>query len=151
MSKKFNPGDYHVLVVDDEPSVLFTYRMILEQEGYHITAVATAREALQALDRKEFDIVLCDYSLEEKRTGFDVVEHARSKRAEMPCILLTGYANQETVSQAEAQQVGVLFKPIDIQEFLGAIPAKLRESHEETAETGKKNSGEKQTRREARP
>ena len=47
MKGPFNPRDYRVLVVDDEPSVLFTYRLILEQEGYQTSAVASAREALQ--------------------------------------------------------------------------------------------------------
>jgi CheY-like chemotaxis protein len=133
MTKAFNPRDYRVLVVDDEPSVLFTYRMILEQEGYKTTAVPSAREALDLLRTDEFHIVLCDYSLEEKHTGFEVVEAARRRRKDLPCVLLTGYANQETVAQAEAARIGVLFKPIDIEEFLAAIPAKLRETYEQSA------------------
>jgi CheY-like chemotaxis protein len=133
VTKKFNPADYRVLVVDDEPSVLFTYRMILEQEGYRTTAVASAREAMDLLRKQEFHIVLCDYSLEEKHTGFEVIELARQRNKNLPCVLLTGYANQETVAQAEATGVGVLFKPIDIEEFLAAIPAKLRETYEQSA------------------
>jgi|SRR5256885_7961588 CheY-like chemotaxis protein len=133
MKGPFNPRDYRVLVVDDEPSVLFTYRLILEQEGYQTSAVASAREALQKLQTEQFDIVLCDYSLEEKHTGLEVIELARRKNRAMPCILLTGYANQETVQIAEKAGVGVLFKPIDIEEFLAAIPAKLRESNEHQA------------------
>src|SRR5438874_576621 len=133
MTKKFKPGDYRVLVVDDEPSVLFTYRMILEQEGYKTTAVASAREALELLASNQFHIVLCDYSLEEKHTGFEVIEAARQRRKDLPCVLLTGYANQDTVAQAEAADVGVLFKHIDIEEFLAAITAKLRETYEQSA------------------
>jgi CheY-like chemotaxis protein len=133
MKGGFNPADYRVLVVDDEPSVLFTYRLILEQEGYQTTAVASAREAIEKLQSNTFDILLCDYSLEEKRTGLEVVELARRKNPAAPSILLTGYANQDTVEIAEKAGVGVLFKPIDIEEFLAAIPAKLRESHEQQA------------------
>ena len=73
MKGPFNPRDYRVLVVDYEPSVLFTYRLILEQEGYQTSAVASAREALQKLQTEQFDIVLCDYSLEEKHTGLEVI------------------------------------------------------------------------------
>lgn len=127
---QFNPADHRVLVVDDEPSVLFTYRMILEQEGYKTTAVASAREALEALRKQDFHIVLCDYSLEEKHTGFEVIDFARKRNQRIPCVLLTGYANQETVAQAEASNVGVLFKPIDIEEFLSTIPAKIRETYD---------------------
>ncbi|HZU21207.1 MAG TPA: response regulator [Terriglobales bacterium] len=133
MTKRFQASDYRVLVVDDEPSVLFTYRMILEQEGYKTTAVPSAREALELVRRNDYHIVLCDYSLEEKHTGFEVIDAARQRRKDLPCVLLTGYANQETVAQAEAAGVGVLFKPIDIDEFLAAIPAKLRETYEQSA------------------
>ena len=129
----FEANKYRVLVVDDEPSVLFTYRLILEQEGYQTVAVATAREALERLNNEEFHIVLCDYSLEEKRNGFEVIEAARQKRPGIPCLLLTGYANQSTVTDAEKADVGVLFKPIDIEEFLTTIPAKLKEAYETTA------------------
>ena len=37
------------------------------------------------------------------------------------------------IGGAEKAGVGVLFKPIDIEEFLAAIPAKLRESNEHQA------------------
>jgi CheY-like chemotaxis protein len=129
----FEAGKYRVLVVDDEPSVLFTYRLILEQEGYQTTAVPTAREAIEKVNQEDFHLLLCDYSLEEKRTGFDVIEAARRKRPGIPCLLLTGYANQGTITEAEKADVGILFKPIDIEEFLSAIPSKLKETYEATA------------------
>ena len=65
-----------ILVVDDESSVLFTYRMILEQQGYAATAANTAAEALQQVAQQDFDLLLCDLSLEEKRTGFEVFNAA---------------------------------------------------------------------------
>jgi CheY-like chemotaxis protein len=125
----FDPAKYRVLVVDDEPSVLLTYRLILEREGYDTTAAATAREAIDMLGKQDFHIILCDYSLEEKRTGFDVIEFARRKNPAAPCLLLTGYANSDTVTEAEKAGVGVLFKPIDIEEFLNTIPSKLKEAY----------------------
>jgi len=60
-----------VLVVDDERNVLLTYRMLLEQEGYEATATLTAKEAIRLIEKQKFDILLCDLSLEEKRTGFE--------------------------------------------------------------------------------
>src|SRR5438067_13901514 len=106
---------------------------MLEQDGYQTSAVASALVAVQKLQTEEFHIVLCDYSLEEKHTGLEVIELARWKNRAMPCILLTGHANQETVQLAEKAGVGVLLNPIDIEEFLAAIPAKLRESNEHQA------------------
>ena len=116
--RKPSTAKARVLVVDDEPSVLSTYRMILEQSGYNAIAAATSVEALQAIRENDFDLILSDFSLEQQHTGFEVIEAARKKNQDVPCCILTGYATLETADQAEAIGVGILYKPIDIQEFL---------------------------------
>lgn len=116
--RKPHSAKSRVLVVDDEPSVLSTYRMILEQSGYDAMAAATSVEALKAIRENDFDLILSDFSLEQQHTGFEVIEAARKKRKDVPCCILTGYATLETADQAEAIGVGILYKPIDIQEFL---------------------------------
>jgi CheY-like chemotaxis protein len=117
-SRPPHEGRPKVLVVDDEPAVLSTYRMILEQSGYDAVAAATSKEALAAIDSTEFDLILSDFSLEQQHTGFEVIDAARKRNKDVPCCLLTGYATLETADQAEAIGVGILYKPIDIQEFL---------------------------------
>jgi DNA-binding NtrC family response regulator len=107
-----------VLVVDDEPAVLSTYRLILEQSGYDTIAAATSREAIQAIGEHDFDLILSDFSLEQQHTGFEVIEAAKKKNDDVPCCILTGYATLETADQAEARGIGIMYKPIDIQEFL---------------------------------
>jgi two-component system, sensor histidine kinase len=115
-----------VLVVDDESSVLTTYKLILEQQGYHVVAAATSKEAIDALQGQEFDLLLCDFSLEQQHSGFEVIDMARKKDAKVPCVLLTGYATLETADQAKQNGIEVMFKPIDIAEFLNTTAALLR-------------------------
>lgn len=128
---------HSVLVVDDEASVLFTYRMLLEHHGYAATAALTSRQAIEAVNKTSFDLLLCDLSLEEGHTGFEVLEHARQSNPEIPCVLLTGYATSEAAQKAEQLGIAVLYKPIEIQEFLGTISNVLRTSYEQT-ENGKR-------------
>jgi DNA-binding NtrC family response regulator len=121
----------HVLVVDDEPSVLLTYKMILEQQGYQVSAVGSSVEARNVVERsRHIDLLLCDLSLEQRHSGFEVIEMAHRRHPEMPSVLLTGYASADIAAQAEGRGVRVLFKPIDIQEFLSTISELLGESHE---------------------
>lgn len=116
-----------ILVVDDEPSVLITYRMILEQQGYQVTAAASSRAALDAMERGEvFDLVLCDFSLEQQHTGFEVIESARKRWPQVPSVLLTGYASLDTAEAAKKSSITVLYKPIDIDEFLTTTSVLLR-------------------------
>ena len=118
-----------VLVVDDERNVLLTYRMLLEQEGYDATASLSAKEAIGLIDKQKFDLLLCDLSLEEKRTGFEVIDAARKLNGKVPAVLLTGYASPEAAEYAKENDVAVLYKPIEIEEFLRTIATLLKENH----------------------
>jgi DNA-binding NtrC family response regulator len=120
----------YVLVVDDEPSVLLTYRMILEQQGYHVTAAISSRDAIAGIEQQAMDLLICDLSLEQKHTGFEVIEFARRRDPQVPAILVTGYASKEVMDKAEQNAITVLFKPIDINEFLSTISSKVRSRHE---------------------
>ncbi len=122
---------YRILVVDDEPSVLTTYRMILEQKGYEVVAAPSSEEARHALESEKLDLLLCDLSLEEKDSGFEVLEYARRLRPSLPSLLLTGYASRDISDRAQRLGITVMFKPIDIQEFLNTIATHLRNAHEQ--------------------
>src|SRR5436189_5139577 len=117
-----------ILVVDDEPSVLLTYRLLLQQKGYTVTAVLTAHDAMAELEKPGgYDLLLCDLSLEEQRNGFDVIAFARERTPALPAALLTGYATVESAERAEADKISVLFKPIDIEQFFSTIATLLGE------------------------
>ena len=127
-----------ILVVDDEGSVLMTYRMILERQGYDVTACRTSRDAISAIEKNSFDLVLCDYSLEEQHTGFEVIAAARKRDGTVPAALLTGYATMDTADEASLQNIGIMFKPIEIEEFLATTSKLLRRENEPKQENGEK-------------
>lgn len=138
-------GKYRVLVVDDEASVLLTYRLILEQQGYEVMACGTSREAIAAIEKQLFDVVLCDYSLEEQHTGFEVITAARKRNPEVPAALLTGYATKDTADEASGQSIGIMFKPIEIDEFLATTSNMLRRKNEPNQKVGEKGNPAPQT------
>jgi len=126
----------HILVVDDEPNVLVTYRLILQQRGYEVSAVLSSEEARQVITDDGIDLVLCDLSLEKQENGFDVIEFARQKDSQVPAVLLTGYATPEANDRAQSLGIPVLFKPIAINELLETISALLRENYEQHEAAG---------------
>jgi CheY-like chemotaxis protein len=119
-------GKYRILVVDDESSVLLTYRLILEHQGYEVVACGTSTEAIALLQSQVFDTVLCDYSLEEQHTGFEVIAAARRQDPAIPAALLTGYATKETADEAAAKNIGIMIKPTVTEEFLATTLTMLR-------------------------
>jgi DNA-binding NtrC family response regulator len=126
-----------VLVVEDEASVLLTYRLMLEDEGYEVFCALSSQEAEALLARRGFDLVLCDLSLEQNHTGFEVFERVRKRDPKVPCCLLTGYANRETTERAEQAGITVFFKPIEIDEFLQTLKKLLRNAHGKPAEANR--------------
>jgi DNA-binding NtrC family response regulator len=126
---------YRILVVDDDPSVLTTYRMILEQKGYEVVPAPSAQEARRLLEAERLDLLLCDLSLEEGESGLTVIECARGRHPGLPALLLTGYASKDISDRAQRLGVSTLFKPVEIQEFLAVIRAHLS-AHEHKAASG---------------
>ena len=131
---------YRVLVVDDEAAVLLTYRLILERQGYEVVACGTSVQAIAEVEKDRFDVVLCDYSLEEQHTGFEVISAARKVDSEVPAALLTGYATKETADEAASRGIGVMFKPIEIEEFLATTSIMVRRNNESKQESGEKDN-----------
>ena len=129
---------YRVLVVDDEAAVLLTYQLILERQGYEVLACGTSVQAIAAVQKQRFDVVLCDYSLEEQHTGFEVISAARASDPKVPAALLTGYATKETADEAASRGIGVMFKPIEIEEFLSTTSNMVRRDNESKQEGGEK-------------
>ena len=127
---------YRILVVDDEPSVLTTYRMILEQKGYEVIPAVSSDEARRYLEGSRLDLLLCDLSLEKQDSGFGVIEYARRRQPGMPSLLLTGYAGKDVSDRAQRDHISVLFKPIDIQDFLETISTQLRNAHDQAKASG---------------
>ncbi|HUQ49701.1 MAG TPA: response regulator [Terriglobales bacterium] len=130
MKAKTKANKARILIVDDEASVLITYKMILEQQGYEVVAAATSKEGIAAIEKQQFDLILCDFSLEQQHSGFEVISAARQRWPEVPSVLLTGYATLETAEEAKQKGIQVLFKPIDIAEFLNTASGLLRSEDE---------------------
>ena len=140
---------YSILVVDDERSVLTTYGLILSRKGYDVETAISSVEAIKALERRDFDLLLCDYSLEQEHTGFEVIEYGRKKKPGTKAALLTGYAGKETAEEARQNGIAILYKPIDIEEFFVTIDKLLREGyephdHEDSQEEGESRFGSRE-------
>ncbi|MPZ15129.1 MAG: response regulator, partial [Chloroflexi bacterium] len=110
-----------VLVVDDEPTVLETITAILAQEGYRVTAVRSAEDALPYLQSGQLDLVLTDLRM-AGASGLSLLEEVHGQWPDTVVIILTGYASLE--SAIDALRVGAydyLTKPCDVQELKSTV------------------------------
>jgi DNA-binding NtrC family response regulator len=118
----------HILIVDDEETLLMTYRLILEMQGYRTSSAISAIEAKGILSSDHFDLLICDLSLGPGESGTDVVKYARTAWPNLPCMLATGYNEQELQVWSTQHNVMLLQKPISIHRLLQSVVQLLQES-----------------------
>ncbi len=88
-----------ILVVDDDAIVIRSCTRILESEGYEVSTVPGADEALEILKMNAFDLLLVDMKM-PKRDGLFLMKEIRKDFPDVPVIVMSGYSTQETVAAA---------------------------------------------------
>jgi DNA-binding NtrC family response regulator len=107
-----------LLLVDDEPALLLSYRIILEQSGYQVATADSSVAARALLAERPYDLLICDLGLEAPTAGMEVVEWARKQFPSMPLLLMTGYLDEDTANRAERVGAQTVTKPIEVPRLL---------------------------------
>ncbi|HSJ26111.1 MAG TPA: sigma-54 dependent transcriptional regulator [Longimicrobiales bacterium] len=89
----------HILLIDDETSILETVQVLLRGEGFRVTPSYNPRDAVGRLDEIAPDLVLSDIRM-PGMTGLDVLAAVREYDVEVPVILMTAQASLQTAMQA---------------------------------------------------
>ena len=118
---------YNILLVDDEPvnqQVLINH---LKNEGCEITSAMNGEEALAALDKKKFDLVLLDLMM-PRMSGYEVCKYIREKYlpSELPIIMVT--AKNQVQDMVQGLRLGAndyLAKPFSKDEFLARVKTQI--------------------------
>jgi DNA-binding response OmpR family regulator len=79
-----------ILIVEDEDALCLLYKEELAQEGYEVTAASNAEEALAALKREPFDLIVTDIRM-PGRDGVELITEIMGLRKDIPIIINTAY------------------------------------------------------------
>ncbi len=79
-----------ILIVDDDPLVPRTLRILLRKHGHDVDAAQNAREAFVCMAEKAYDLVISDINMPEL-DGFGVLRHVKTEYPGVEVILVTGY------------------------------------------------------------
>ena len=117
-----------ILIVDDQPNVRITLRMILEDEGYSVVEGEGGRAALRLLREKGDSIacVLLDMTMPDM-TGVETLEGLRAIRGDLPVIVASGYVATDVIAGFETcRPDGFLQKPFTLEELKTALESVLK-------------------------
>ena len=113
-----------ILIVDDEKPICDLIDLNLSSAGYHCTSVHDGLEAIDLIEKEEFELVLLDIML-PGADGYDVMEYIRPLG--IPVIFIT--AKHEVKHRVKGLKLGAddyLVKPFDVVELVARVEAVLR-------------------------
>jgi CheY-like chemotaxis protein len=116
-------GNEHILVVDDEPSIVAAMTKTLTQLGYRITGKTDSLDALNAFKKRpdDFDMIVADITM-PRLTGDNLAILVKKVRPDIPILFLTGLKNRSRMERAVAAGVDrVLMKPLRQEQLAKAI------------------------------
>ena len=108
----------HILIVDDEPSILNTLKKALSLEGYSVDVAGGVGVAQERLAKRSYDILLLDVSLPDGN-GIELLEKLRGAGNDAPVIMMSGHATVDTAVRAtKLGALDFLEKPVSTDRLL---------------------------------
>ena len=118
----------NVLIVDDDPTVQLTIRLLLERAGHRVTVAGDGRKALAAFEAGQFDLLFLDIFM-PGMDGLETMRHVRAQQPTLPIIVISGrsaapdtYAEPDFLRMAtKLGAVASLQKPFRADALLAAV------------------------------
>jgi DNA-binding NtrC family response regulator len=116
----------HLLVVDDEPSILTTLQKALSLEGYAVDVAGGMKVAEDKLKKRSYDLCLFDVQLPDG-DGLALLSFVRAQKLDVPVLMMSGHATIDTA--VKATRLGALNfieKPLNTDALLITVETTLR-------------------------
>ncbi len=121
--KDIPTGRESVLVIDDEPDITESYRMMLQQLGYTVTVAEHPEEALSLMENRgnSFDLVITDQTMPDM-TGTELTRRLLQTRPDLRVIICTGFS--EHLTDDTARKIGarkLMLKPVNFRQLAESV------------------------------
>jgi DNA-binding NtrC family response regulator len=103
-----------VLLIDDDEWIRDSLSLFFEGEGCHLITVESAEEAMEALNRQDYDIIIVDYRL-PGMDGLGFLEKIKDSHPDTSTLLITAYGSKDVFLKARRIGVqGFIDKPFTV-------------------------------------
>ena len=107
-----------ILVIDDERSIRITLKEILEFEKYTVELAEDGFKALELLQTRDFDVILCDIKM-PGMDGIEVLQKVEELKPDTPVVMISGHGNIDTaVESIKKGAFDFIEKPLDLNRLL---------------------------------
>jgi len=120
-----------ILIVDDDENIRKVLTTILEEEGYLVDSVETAKKAIEKTRKNFYNIALIDIRLPDME-GIELLTKMRDTTPKMRKVIITGYPTlQNAIEAVNRGADAYIVKPFDMDKVLATIREQLRKQEEE--------------------
>ena len=121
-----------IMVINDTQEILELFREILHSEaGYDVELCSYEPQMLEHVKAIDPDLIISDHVFGEEKIGWQFIQRLRMDRetASIPVIVCSGAIKELKESEGYLMQknIGVLYKPFDIDDLLRLVATKLDE------------------------
>ena len=123
-----------IVLVDDDPDIQESVRMVLENAGYEFMGAMNAENGMMLIEEGKPDLVILDVMMEQPDDGFFMAQELRSKGMRIPIIMLTSISSVTGMNYDKNNEM------IQVDEFVEKpiAPADLLGKIRNLLETGRK-------------
>jgi len=113
-----------IMIVDDEPDTVESFKMVLRNEGFHVVTATGGQECLDKLKKESVDLILVDFFMPEI-SGRETVERIREnpelKDIKVAFLTIARFRGKGGKILEELNVVDYIRKSTDIDEFIGRV------------------------------
>lgn len=118
-----------LLLIDDDPNLILLVKDYLEFRGYDVMTAENGREALEVLDQKVPDMIICDVMMPEM-DGYSLVKHIRQepRTNTIPVLFLSAKGqSQDRVKGLNEGADVYMVKPFEPEELVAQVESSLKQ------------------------
>jgi sigma-B regulation protein RsbU (phosphoserine phosphatase) len=123
------------LIADDQPDVLAALHLLLKSEGYQTETVTSPAAAIEAIEERDFDLVLMDLNYARDTTsgheGLDLLARIHEIDSTLPIVVMTAWGSIELAVEAiRSGSADFIQKPWDNSHLLDVVRRQLERGRE---------------------
>jgi two-component system nitrogen regulation response regulator NtrX len=120
-----------ILVIDDDENIRKVLKAILEDEGYIVETVETAKKGIEKSEQAVYNVALVDVRLPDME-GIELLTKLKETKPKMRKIIVTGYPTlQNAVAAVNKGADAYVMKPFDVEKILLTIKEQLQKQAED--------------------
>lgn len=130
-----------ILIINDNQEILELFSAILHDEmGFEVTLDSYSPHMIEVIKKLHPDLIISDHIFGEEKIAWQLLQGLKMDRdtANIPLIICSGAIKdlKEMEGHLTAQNVGVLYKPFEVDELIALVNRKLKEGADPTLHHG---------------